>query len=155
MRIAFRPYAPADAPACLALFDSNVPHAFAPSERPAFAVFLAAPPCPYLVGVAPDGAVLACGGWFREPDAPTVGGLAWGMVHRAWQGHGLGAALLAVRLEALAAMPGLETLVVRTSPTAEGFFARAGFIVTRRVPDGHAPGIDFVEMQRPVGVTKG
>jgi GNAT superfamily N-acetyltransferase len=146
----FRPYRPADAPACLALFDGNVPRAFATSERDDFAAFLAAPPCPYLVGTAPGGEVLACGGWFQEPDAPTVGGLAWGIVHRHWQGRGLGQALLEVRLAALAQVPGVRTLVVRTSPTAEGFFARAGFVAVRRIPDGHAPGIDRVDMERPV-----
>ena len=32
-----RPYTPTDAPACLLLFDSNVPRYFAPHERQDFA----------------------------------------------------------------------------------------------------------------------
>ena len=147
MRLTFRPYAPADAEACLALFDANVPRYFDPGERAEFAAFLATMPCPYLVGLAPDGRVLACGGWFREDDDPGIGGFAWGMVHQAWHGHGLGQQLLDVRLAALRAMPGLRALELRTSQHTEGFYARAGFVVTRRVPDGHAPGIDRVEMR--------
>lgn len=148
--LAFRPFVAGDIAACLALFDSNVPAAFAASERAEFVRFLTAPPCPYVVGVAADGRVLACGGWFRERHDPKTGGLAWGMVHRDFHGCGLGQALLQHRLAALDAMPGLHTLVVRTSPVAEGFFARAGFVVVRRVTDGHAPGIDLVEMHRAV-----
>ena len=147
MRLAFRPYTTADAEACLRLFDSNVPRYFDPSERADFAAFLAAPTCPYLVGIAPDGAVLACGGWFREDDAPATGGLAWGIVDGAWHGRGLGRQLLAVRLDGLRAMEGVDDLVLRTSQHTERFYARSGFEVVRRVPDGHAPGIDLVEMR--------
>ena len=149
MRLHFRPFAPADTERCLALFDSNVPQAFDASERAGFASFLAELPCPYLVGETAEGLLVACGGWFREPHEPGLGGLAWGMVHRDWQGHGFGQRLLDVRLAALAGMHGIEQLVIRTSQHAEGFFARAGFVVTRRERDGHAPGIDFVEMRRP------
>ena len=42
VRLTFRPYAPADAEACLALFDANVPRYFDASERAEFAAFLAA-----------------------------------------------------------------------------------------------------------------
>lgn len=38
-----RPFRPEDAPACLAIFHSNVPPFFLPSERNEFAAFLAAP----------------------------------------------------------------------------------------------------------------
>ena len=148
--LTFRPYTAADAGACLALFDGNVPTYFATSERAEYAAFLAAPECPYFVGVAPDGAVLACGGYFREDDEPATGGLAWGIVDRAWHGRGLGRQLLAMRLAGLATLPGVETLAIRTSQHTERFYARAGFEVVRRVPDGHAPGIDLVEMRCPV-----
>ncbi len=152
MRLTFRPYTPRDADACLALFDANVPTYFDASERPEYAAFLArfetTPPCAYVVGESPDGRVLACGGWFREDDDPALGGLAWGMEHGEWHGHGLGQQLLEVRMAGLAAMPGLGALRIRTSQHTEGFYARAGFVVTRRIPDGHAPGIDFVEMRR-------
>lgn len=150
MQLTFRPYAPGDADACLALFDSNVPAYFDASERAGFAGFLAAPTCPYLVGTAPDGALLACGGWFREPDEPALGGLAWGIVHGAWHGRGLGRQLLEVRMAALREMPGLDALVIRTSQHTERFYERAGFRATQRIPDGHAPGIDFVEMRCPL-----
>jgi len=147
VQLTFAAYRVEDAAACLALFDGNVPRYFDRSERDEFARFLAAPTCDYLVGRAPDGAVLACGGWFEEPDEPGVGGLAWGMVDQRWHGRGLGRQLTERRLAALRAMPGVRELVIRTSQHTERFYERAGFHVTRRVPDGHAPGIDFVEMR--------
>lgn len=147
MPLAFRPFAPGDAAACLALFDANVPRYFDPSERDGFARFLDAPPCPYLVGTDGRDAVVACGGWFVEEGDPRVGGLAWGILHPALHGRGLGRQLLEVRLARLRETPGVRSLVLRTCQHTQRFFERAGFAVTAHVPDGHAPGIDFVEMR--------
>ena len=151
MRVTFRPYRPSDADACLAVFDSNVPVYFAPAERPEFAAFLAEMPCAYLVGEAADGGVVACGGWFHAPErGDGTAGLAWGMVRRDWHGRGVGRLLLEARLAGVHAAPGVRTLVISTSQHTERFYARAGFEVTARVADGHAPGIDKVDMQRRV-----
>ncbi len=147
MQLTFRPYTLADSACCLALFDGNVPEFFAASERMEYAAFLALPSCPYLVGETPDRTVRACGGYFVEPDAPAVGGLAWGIVDRDSQGRGLGQQLLVVRMAALRAILGIEKIIIRTSQHTEGFYSRAGFLTVRSVPDGHAPGIDLVEMR--------
>ena len=147
MTLRFRPYAPADAAACLAVFDSNVPTYFAESERAAYAAFLEDCPCTYLVASLDDGRIVACGGWFREPDDATVAGLAWGMLHRDLHGRGLGRQLLEVHLAGVRALDGVRALGITTSQHTEQFFARAGFAVTGRVPDGHAPGIDRVDMR--------
>lgn len=50
-------------------------------------------------------------------------------------------------MAALRAIPGIKEIVIRTSQFTEEFYSRAGFLATRRVPDGHAPGIDLVEMR--------
>ncbi len=146
-KLSFRPYNPADAASCLALFDSNVPAFFAASERADYESFLALPSCPYLVGHLQDGTLRACGGYFIEPDSSSTAGLAWGIVERGWQRRGLGQQLLAVRVVALRELPLLQDLVIRTSQRTEGFYACAGFRTTHSERDGHAPGIDLVEMR--------
>ena len=156
MTVSFRPYRPTDAEACLDVFDSNVPRYFATLERPAFAAFLAEMPCAYLVGEAPDVGVVACGGWFPAPErGEGVAGLAWGMVRRDWHGRGVGRQLLEARLAGVRAMPGVHALEISTSQRTEAFYARAGFSVVERAADGHAPGIDRVEMRWQLGATAG
>ena len=148
MPVTFRRWRPDDAQACLAVFDSNVPTYFATAERPAFAAFLVEMPCAYLVGEAADGGVVACGGWFHAPErGEGVAGLAWGMVRRDWHGRGVGRQLLEARLAGVRVMPGVHTLAISTSQHTEAFYARAGFAVAERAADGHAPGIDRVEMR--------
>ena len=147
MHLHFHPYTSRDAAACLAVFDSNVPTYFAASERAAYAAFLEDCPCTYLVASLGDGRIVACGGWFRAPDDATVAGLAWGMLHRDLHGRGLGRQLLEVRLAGVHALDGVRMLDITTSQHTERFFARAGFAVTGRVSDGHAPGIDRVDMR--------
>ena len=148
MPLTFRPWRPGDAAACLDVFDSNVPTYFAPAERPAFAAFLAEMPCEYLVGEAPDGTVVACGGWFREPGRDGEAGLAWGMVRHDWHGRGAGRQLLEARLALVRATAGIRSLRISTSQHTEAFYARAGFETFDRAADGHAPGIDRVDMRR-------
>ena len=155
MPVTFRPWRPDDADACLAIFDSNVPKYFATSERPGFQQFLIEMPCDYVVGEAPDGSVVACGGWYPMPEGEGDPGLAWGMVHRDWHHKGVGRALLEARLAGIRALPGVHTLIISTCQHTEAFYARAGFEVFDREADGHAPGIDRVDMRCRVGATAG
>jgi GNAT superfamily N-acetyltransferase len=143
-----RPYAPSDAPACLALFDGNTPEYFAPAERGEFAAYLAAPGGGVLVAEAPGAGVVGVGGYYlRASGGPLPeGGLAWGMVARAWHRRGVGRALLRARLDALWRQ-GAGAASVRTSQHSRGFFERAGFAAARVVPNGFAPGIDLVELR--------
>ncbi|HWW12495.1 MAG TPA: hypothetical protein VN018_08255, partial [Brevundimonas sp.] len=66
-----RPYAPTDREACLALFDSNTPRFFDPSERPGFERFLDEMCWPYQV-IERGGRIVACGGHAMGPDGQTV-----------------------------------------------------------------------------------
>ena len=151
----FREYSPADRDACLALFDGNVPRYFAPHERDGFAGFLDALPGPYFV-VEEDGAVVACGGYAFEPGSGEVA-LCWGIVDARRQREGIGTLLTAERLRLAAADSSPRSgrggaaegsgAVIRTSQHTAEFYARLGFTVTRVEADGHAPGIDFVEMR--------
>lgn len=137
-----RRFASADATACRAIFCSNVPRHFAPDEQPEFEAFLANPVGDYWV-LETAGALVACGGGRVDGN---VGRLIWGMVHAAHHGAGVGRALLRWCLDHLCRRSDLVTVAIETSQWAEGFFARHGFEVTRRVPDGFGPGLDSVDM---------
>ncbi|HIE0527244.1 TPA: GNAT family N-acetyltransferase, partial [Stenotrophomonas maltophilia] len=64
-----RLYRPADASACLSIFDSNVPTYFAPEERSDFERFLReqAMDCAFQV-IERDHRIVACGGLSRRGD---------------------------------------------------------------------------------------
>lgn len=140
-----RAYAESDAPACLAIFDSNTPDFFAPGEREELASFLTAPRAMMLVAEDARGEIIGVGGYYLRDDR-AEGALAWGMVRRAWHRRGVGRALLEARLDALWRL-GAPVVSVRTSQHSRGFFERAGFAPSRIVADGFAPGIDLVELR--------
>ncbi|MGY2892921.1 GNAT family N-acetyltransferase [Deinococcus sp. UYEF24] len=147
----FRPYSPADLNACLALFDSNCPPYFHPSEREGYRAFLqdTADQGEYFV-LEHDTEVLACGGiWV---DAQGVGGLSWGMVRGDSQGEGLhgqglGTRLTDYRLDRLRQRPEVRQVRLDTSQHTEVFYARRGFVTVARTPEGFAPGIDEIKMR--------
>lgn len=143
-----RSYRLEDAPACLAVFDSNTPPFFMPSERDEFASFLAEPGGTYLVGVADD-LLVACGGYWPLHNAP-VAALTWGMVHRDHHRRGLGRQLLECRLAALREHPGLVAVVLQTSQHSAPFFTQAGFVVEEVRPDGYGPGLDDYHLRLPL-----
>jgi len=153
-----RPYRAGDRPACMDLFDSNVPEFFQPSERDDFRVFLDEMPGPFLLiasgaegGVRPH--VVACGGVAPEGDGSWS--VCWTMVHRERHGQGVGSLLLEAlvteaRSRAGAAETGAVRLRLETVPLTEAFFLRHGFRTLERIPDHYGPGLDRLEMRRDV-----
>lgn len=142
-----RLYRPADASACLSIFDSNVPTYFAPEERNDFERFLReqATDCAFQV-IERDGGIVACGGLLRRGDGSA--GFCWGMVQRALHRHGLGRELALARLRQAEGDPSIDRVTLSTSQHTQGFYASLGFLVTRVVTDGHGTGIDAVDMER-------
>lgn len=141
-----RPWRPADRDTGLALFDSNVPKYFAEHEREDFLAHVDELPGPYFVLMDADGTPVGCGGYAQEDDRPGSAALCWGMIHRDRHRQGLGDALLRFRLEKIAADPAFREANIETSQFSRGFFQRYGFVPTRRVADGFAPGIDLIAM---------
>ena len=136
-----RNYQPSDQAACLTIFDSNLaPGAFQPSERPAFEVFLAAPPSHYFV-MEHDGRVIGCGGYEAEPGQPLAR-LTWGMVARDLHGQGLGRYLLMYRMKEVAKVAGVAFIQLSTSQAVAPFFAKFAFRVI-----GEDPSAGLVTMQ--------
>ena len=133
----------------MAVFDSNTPHFFDPSERADFAGFLDAEPDDYFV-VTGGSEVVGCGGVFVRDNTEDAnwGGLCWGMVESARHRAGVGSFLLRQRLAYLAeTYPRLEAVLLDTSQHSQGFFARFGFETLKVTPDAYAPGLDRYDME--------
>ena len=143
--VSFRAFAPDDIEGCLAVFDSNVPEYFTPSERAEFAAFLTDLPGYYFVLVASIGEVVGCGGYARS-ELPRTADLCWGMIRRDLHGRGLGRLLTHLRLEEVQNDPAVAAIRLHTSQHTKGFYARLGFRVTGVTPDGYAPGLDRCDM---------
>ncbi|ULH15641.1 GNAT family N-acetyltransferase [Deinococcus sp. KNUC1210] len=144
-----RAFTAADIPACLALFDTNCPPFFAASERADYQAFLGSPADHGTYFVMEDGAeVVACGGVWHGGTLPAdVAGLSWGMVRGDLHGRGLGRQLVASRLSWIRQhLPAAREVQIETSQHTQGYYARHGFRVVSRRPDGFAPGLDEIKM---------
>ncbi|MCL1635461.1 GNAT family N-acetyltransferase [Luteimonas sp. SX5] len=142
----FRFWRPEDRDLGLAFFASNAPRYFAESERKDFIAFIDDLPGPYFVAIDADGTPVGCGGYAQEDDHPHVAALCWGMIHRDRHGQGWGGALLRFRLDSIAADPAFGEVRIETSQFSRGFFQRYGFVQTKQVENGFAPGIDLIAM---------
>lgn len=144
-----RDYRPSDKAACLAIFDSNLPEYFAKHERLDFEEFLDAPTCTYFVieSDTDPRAIIACGGYHYDAETHKAI-MCWGMVTRAHHKTGVGKALLVGRLTKLcAASNGQAVLTLNTSQYTYGFFEKFGFVITRIVEHGLAPGLHEYDME--------
>lgn len=143
-----RPYAERDLAACLAVFDSNCPPYFDPTERAEYEQFLRNPADrgEYFV-LEQRVEVVACGGvWTAQDIDLTYGGLSWGMVRAGLHGQGLGSQLTRFRLDLLRARLEVREVRIDTSQHTERYYARHGFVTVQRRPDGFAPGLDELKM---------
>ncbi|NWJ23074.1 GNAT family N-acetyltransferase [Rhizobium sp. RM] len=141
-----RPYVLEDSVACLAVFDSNVPHFFAEAERAQYAEFLTglALQRPYLVFEDGTG-IIACGGLETLPEKRTAF-LSWGMVARDHHGKGVGRLLTQARLELARNLPDVDSITLNTSQHTKGFYEKFGFVMTEVTPDCYAVGLDRWDM---------
>lgn len=149
MLMKLRDYRANDKAACLAIFDSNLPEYFARYERLEFDEFLDAPSCTYFVieSETTTAAIIGCGGYHYDPETSKAI-LCWGMVTRAHHKTGVGKALLVGRLMKLCAeSDGQAVLTLNTSQYTYGFFEKFGFIITRIVEHGLAPGLHEYDME--------
>ncbi|MDH7800746.1 MULTISPECIES: GNAT family N-acetyltransferase [unclassified Rhizobium] len=146
LSITSRPYAIKDEPACLAVFDSNVPHFFAVDERSQYVEFLASPVLEhfYLVLQARD-AIVGCGGLQVMAEKKTAF-FSWGMIAGDYHGKGLGRSLAEARLNQARSIPEIETITLNTSQHTKGFYEKLGFTPTKVTPNAYAPGLDRWDM---------
>jgi ribosomal protein S18 acetylase RimI-like enzyme len=142
-----RRYVAPDRDACLAIFDSNTPTFFRAHEQTEFASFLEQHGDRYFVVDEAD-RIVACGGWGWKTDEARVARLCWGMVHRDYHRRGIGALLLAHRLEEIATHD-FDEVEVNTSQHSAAFFAHAGFVEVAVQTDCYGPGLHGHRMRVP------
>ena len=142
-----RPFISEDRPACLSIFDSNVPPFFAPEERVEFCDHLEnldAIKTPYIVLVRGD-VVVACGGLTVDMKCQKAL-MVWGMVKRELHGFRLGSILTQARLTLASSIPDLTKIELSTSQHTNGFYERFGFVLSKITPNGFGPGLDRLDM---------
>lgn len=142
-----RKYQMKDKAACLAIFDGNVPDFFDASERDMFAGFLDAPQGDYFV-IEQDARICGCGGIVREDRGQAR--FTWGMVDNSQHGAGLGRLLAEYRLQVIDEAGDYSEAELFTTHRVAPFFAKFGFEIRGVEKDGFAPGMDKVQMIRPV-----
>lgn len=142
-----REYKDTDKQACIALFDSNVPHFFSEDEKQGFIDWLDLPDRDAYYVVELEERIVACGGIFHETDK-KIAGLAWGMVDRSLHKQGIGGRFTRFRLDLLTEKFPDHIHSIETSQHTEAFYKKLGFVTTHITPDGFAPGIDKYEMER-------
>lgn len=141
-----RHYRPSDRNAVMAIFDSNVPDAFQPSEREAFAQFLANPNSFFLVLEDHAGTVIGCGGFSREGQDNSLN-LCWGAVGKRWQRRGAGRFLMRARLSLAASMSDIENVTMSAPAHTAPVWEQDGFETLRVEENGIMPGIHKAEMR--------
>ena len=145
-----RAYRADDRDACLALFDGNSAHYFAPSERADFAHFLDHEAAAWGFQVAEqDGRIVGCGGMAIDAEERTAH-LCWGMVERHLHRQGIGTALVRTRLDR-AAEAGARAVRLDTSQHSRAFYERLGFVSEGVTANGYGPGLDRVDMVLIIG----
>lgn len=145
MTIDIRSFRPTDMQMCLALFASNTPHYFDPSEGADFEHYLTGKPDHYFVAEEDD-RIVGCGGYYIDQDK-KVAGMTWGMVLNSEQGRGIGKRLLTVRLRQIVHDHPDVAILLDTSQHTYRFYERFGFVVTSITPDGFGPGLDRYDMR--------
>ena len=132
-----------DRSACLAIFESNVPPFFEAEEQEDFARFLdtLSSPKSYYVMKNAEGVCVACGG-IKIEYQQSLAKLRWDMVLQSMHYQGLGKLLLSYRLNRIAEIGNINTVLVGTSEYAVGFYEQMGFKRYQYTPNGIKPELD-------------
>jgi ribosomal protein S18 acetylase RimI-like enzyme len=146
-----RPYAPADKPACLAAFESNMPRFFAPHELEDYTAWLDAFADGDRYYVAEEnGEVIGCGGFNADADKQEAF-MAWGLIHNAHHKRGLGKALLLFRLRAIRDICPQCIIKLDTTQHSFPFFEKLGFRTVRITRNFYGEGLDRYDMEQQPG----
>lgn len=140
-----RSYTTADLESVVAVFRSNIPKYFGPSEEQGLRDFLADVRSEDYFVVELDGEIVGAGG-IAPNDDDTVS-LCWGMIRKDHLGTGLGKRLTEFRIERSREKFGAAAMVISTSQHTQGFYEKFGFRLTEHTPDGFGPGIDICKMR--------
>lgn len=155
MKIQIRKYQKEDRVACIAIFNSNLPKYFDPSELADFETWLdghdqgvlayqSTSIEPYFVLIN-NNQILACGGYYLARDASKAN-LCWGMVDGAFHKKGLGRHLLEFRLQDISSKYPDYPIQMDTSQHTLPFFEKLGFVVVKITENGYGQGLHRYDM---------
>jgi ribosomal protein S18 acetylase RimI-like enzyme len=122
----WRDYKAEDKPACLEIFQSNVPDYFALGELSEVTRLLDEGLCPYLVVENDENQIIASGGIWIDALEKTAT-LCWIMVARPYHGKGTGRLLVLTLLTLLRQSPFVELVKLDTSQHTTVFYEKLGF----------------------------
>lgn len=143
-----RPYTTADRQECIAAFKSNIPKFFMPDELEDFENWLekvATKHYPYFVAEE-DGKVIACGGYYIEPDQQSAR-MTWGLVHNSLHKKGIGKALILHRIKAIQSIAPAATIGLDTTQHSFSFFEKLGFVTTKITENSYGKGMHRYDME--------
>ncbi|AEI49474.1 GNAT family N-acetyltransferase [Runella slithyformis] len=146
-----RNYQPADRAQIMELLRLNTPEFFSPNEEEDLVYYLDNHIEHYYVAEL-DGKVVGSGGINLADDGVTAK-LSWDIVHPEQQGKGIGRALTEFRIQHIKAMPGLQTISVRTSQLVYPFYQKFGLEIKEIVEDFWEEGFDMYRMESDVKTT--
>jgi GNAT superfamily N-acetyltransferase len=150
-----RKYESEDRAACLAIFESNLPQYFDPSERADLETWLNGQDQGVLAYkntsaeryyvLESDNAIVACGGYYLAKTASRAN-LCWGMVDGASHLKGFGRQLLEFRLQEIESKFPDYSISMDTSQHTIPFFEKMGFVVVKITPNGYGAGLDRYDL---------
>jgi len=140
-----RNYKKSDKDSLLEILKSNTPTYFSPDEEKDFIHYLDHEiDCYYVLEF--QNKMVGCGGINLTKDK-NMGIISWGMIHPDFQKLGFGSLLLKHRITELQKIESVEKIIVRTSQHVYPFYEKAGFKITKTIPNYWAEGFDLIEME--------
>lgn len=150
-----REYRPEDRQACIAMFRSNLPKYFDPSELADFETWLDGHDQGVLAYqstsieryyvVIDNNNILACGGYYLDRDGSRAS-LCWGMVDGAYHKKGYGRKLLEFRLQEFSSKYPDYPIQMDTSQHTFPFFEKLGFVIVKITENGYGQGLHRYDM---------
>ncbi|MDQ3141217.1 MAG: GNAT family N-acetyltransferase [Bacteroidota bacterium] len=90
--------------------------------------------------------VIIGGGGLNFFDNKSTARISWDFINPAFHGKGIGQKLLKYRIDILKSMT-IDSIFVRTSQLAYGFYEKNGFVLQSITKDYWAPGYDLYDMK--------
>lgn len=157
-----RPYSETDKAECMAIFDSNCPKFFDPTERDMFLKWLDhqadssinyksptytnSEADAYFVLESPVEGLVACAGFYILKEEKEAR-LAWGMIHSEHHQKGYGTLLYKHRIDLIKKQWPQHLITLGTSQHTFEFYQKMGMKVMAVIKSGYGPLLDRYDME--------
>ncbi|MCZ4409727.1 GNAT family N-acetyltransferase [Cryomorphaceae bacterium 1068] len=145
MNIRIRPYQEKDKSAVLDLLRKSTPMYFHPAEESDLVQYLNEEVEDYFVALSGE-QIIGSGGVNYFP-AEIKARISWDIIDTDFQGKGIGRLLVEHRLAVIQRRADINTVEVRTSQIAHGFYYKMGFSLGSVEKDYWAKGFDLYRMR--------